>query len=202
MCEKKDSVIDQIEMQLHEQYAINHNESINSFIAFLSAVLAIFSAFGYIFVHTKYQMSDGGTLFINKEFTFEVYVGVALITTIILAFLAEFSLSLGFAQRHDQVIIQRIRHKHYQEKYKEIFKDSYKADNKTICDYIPDIYNIFYVLFIIAQLLIIVATIYQCCQMHWEYCICWILLVIQIAIMLFILHRRCCHYYCKYQKIQ
>lgn len=203
MNEYQESMTEKLELHLHEQYAINNNEGVKSFIAFLTAILALFAAFGYIFVNTNYRMSNGDVLLTCRGFAFEVYVAVALVTVVMLAFLAEISLSLGFSQRHNHIIIQRIREKHYdKDDYRAIFKNSYKANDKTVCDFIPDIYHIFYCMFMIAQLVIFVATIYQSYGMGCGHCMGWILLVVQFVVMCFCLHRRCCHYYCKYQKMQ
>lgn len=197
----KEKMQEQIEMHLHEQYAINNNEGVKSFITFLTAILALFGAFGYVFINTNYHISNGCRLMTCHGCAFEVYVAVALVTAIILAFLAEIALSLGLGQRRDHIIIQRIREKYYdKEDYKKVFKHSYKATDKTVCDFLPDIYNIFYWMIIVAQLIILVATIYQCCRVEWSNGIYW-LPIVQFGILLFCLYRRCCHYYCKYQKI-
>lgn len=203
MNESNSTIKDELNLQLHEQYAINNNEGVKSFIAFLTAILALFGAFGYVVVNTDYQMSNGNKLLVCQGYAFEVYVGVALVMAIMLTFLAEISLSLGFGQRHNHIIIQRIRESYYdRESYEGIFKNSYKAKNKSVCDFVPDIYNIFYWMFVVAQLIVVAVTIYQCSCMGWQYCVCWILLIVQIGLIVFCLHRRCCHYYCKYQQIQ
>ncbi|MBR5849839.1 MAG: hypothetical protein IKZ12_02085, partial [Alistipes sp.] len=180
MDESNKSIKAQFELQLHEQYAINNNEGVKSFIAFLTAILALFGSFGYIFINTNYRISNGDTLLTYHGYAFEAYIGVALVTVIMLAFLAEIALSLGFSQRHNHIIIQRIREKYYdQDGYREIFKNSYKGNDKTVCNFIPDIYNIFYWMCMVAQLLIFAATIYQHCRMEQTYCAGWVLLVVQ-----------------------
>lgn len=44
----------ELEKQLHEQYAINNNANLGSIIVLLTALIAVFGAYGYIYLHSKF----------------------------------------------------------------------------------------------------------------------------------------------------
>ena len=50
----------ELEKQLHEQYAINNNAKVSSFVSFIVALFALFGFYGYIFAHSGYQFSLEG----------------------------------------------------------------------------------------------------------------------------------------------
>ena len=46
------SMEQELEKQLHEQYAINNNANLSSVIALLVSLFAAIGAYGYVFIHT------------------------------------------------------------------------------------------------------------------------------------------------------
>ena len=40
-----------LELQLHEQYAINNNANLSSIVTLICTILVIFGSYGYVFVH-------------------------------------------------------------------------------------------------------------------------------------------------------
>ena len=42
----------ELEKQLHEQYAINNNANLGNIIVLLTALIAVFGAYGYIYLHS------------------------------------------------------------------------------------------------------------------------------------------------------
>ncbi len=199
----KEEMQQALEQQLHEQYAINNNEGIKSFVAFIAAIIALFGAFGYVFVNTEPQCAPQGCAFFGgSAFYIEAYIGIAIVTSIVLGFLADIALALGWNQRQNHWIIQRIRKKYYDEaQMREVFGDIYKATDKTPCNFIPGIYNLLYWLFVVLQAVVIGVTIWQLCRVS-GCCWLWVWLILIIAILMVLLWRRCCHYYCKYQELQ
>jgi hypothetical protein len=56
----------ELERQLHEQYAINNNSNLSSIIALMTALLAIFGVYGYVFIHTNIKFADNWGRVINS----------------------------------------------------------------------------------------------------------------------------------------
>lgn len=152
-----------LEKQLHEQYAINNNAKVSSFVTFTIALFALFGFFGYIFAYSVPQFSEDGVFVIQTEYstlyTLEIFFIVSLIVNGILLFLSILSIYLGYSQRRDHLICYNIRKKHYAEEsgsYKKIFGESYNPTKKNKCNFIPDYFNIFYWLFFTAQIFVFV----------------------------------------------
>ena len=115
----------ELEKQLHEQYAINNNAKVSSFVSFIVALFALFGFYGYIFAHSGYQFSPdmGGKFYNNGEYSLEIFFLVASVVSLILFFLLKLSLSLSITQRSDQIVIAKIRKDHYGDKYDKFFKN-------------------------------------------------------------------------------
>lgn len=198
----KEEMQQALEQQLHEQYAINNNEGIKSFVAFIAAIIALFGAFGYVFVNTEPQCAPQGCAFFGgSAFYMEAYIGIAIITSIVLGFLADIALALGWNQRQNHWIIQHIREKYYDEEpMRDVFGSIYKASKKNFWSFIPGIFNSLYWLFVVLQAVVIGATRFQLCRVS-ECCCRWSFFIL-IAILIISLGRRCYYYHCKYKKLQ
>ena len=124
----------EIECHLHEQFAINNNANTTSFIAFLTALIAVFGGYGYVFYN--YMTSN----FSMKE---EVLLYTTFAVHIVLCILYAVAIVLGEGQRSNQFVIDKIRRRAYGEaKYKEIFPENYNPHKKCFCEFIPGIYNV------------------------------------------------------------
>ena len=178
----------ELEKHLHEQYAINTNAHTASFISFVVALLVLFGAFGYVYAHTlnvwsssEYdQLSsvDSGYVLVPVQshglemtipqkdlFTLDQFLGLALVVSGVLCFLACLSLQIGFTHRRDQVIIQEIRERHGLRTKYETAKDKEKKN------YIPDFYQLFFLLFVVAQIFVFLASLLKVafsCACSWR----------------------------------
>ena len=189
--EEKDEQRFELEKHLHEQYAINTNAHTASFITFVVALLVLFGAFGYVYAHTLNVWSgseydqltsiDSGYVLVPVQsnglemaipqkdlFTLDQFLWLALVVSGVLCFLACLSLQIGFTHRRDQVIIQEIRESHQ-------FRTKYEpAIDKVKKDFIPDFYQLFFLLFVVAQIFVFLATLlkvsFSCA------CSCWLIL--------------------------
>ena len=86
----------ELEKQLHEQYAINNNANVSSFVSFLTALFVLFGFFGYTFVYTSPQFADNGKFILeNNEMTLEIFFIFSIIVVGLLCFLSLISLNLG-----------------------------------------------------------------------------------------------------------
>lgn len=158
----------ELEKQLHEQYAINNNAKVSSFVSFIVALFALFGFYGYIFAYTTPEFSTNGIMVIenggcNKSDTFslDIFIVMSLIVSGLLYFLSKMSLTLGYGQRNDQIVIDRIREKHYpnEQDRTRLFGKGYTANNKGWCNFVQDYFNLFYWLFFWSQIFVIVSSI-------------------------------------------
>ena len=103
----------ELEKQLHEQYAINNNSKVSSFVSFIVALFALFGFYGYIFAHSGNLFSPdmSGRFYNNGEYSLEIFFLVASVVSLILFFLLKLSLSLSITQRSDQIVIAKLLQK-------------------------------------------------------------------------------------------
>ncbi len=148
----------ELEKQLHEQYAINNNESVKNFISFIVALLALFSGFGYVFVYSNSEFSSNGIYINEKIMSLEVFLLVSIVVSGMLFFLSLISLQLGYSNRSNQIIIDKIREDVFRSKKENIFGKYYNAKNKNFWTFVPDFFNLFYWLFVSVQILVICLT--------------------------------------------
>lgn len=167
----------ELESQLHEQYAINNNANVGSFVSFIVALLALFGFFGYVFIYSTIQFSINGRLITNGIMTLDVFLSFSIIVVGMLFFLSLISLQLGYSSRMNQIIIDRIRDKSFGSKNKTlIFGKSYSPKGKTWCSFIQDYFNLFYWLFLGGQILVVFFTVFKILQnismsnSEWNWC--------------------------------
>ena len=150
----------ELEKQLHEQYAINNNANVGSFIAFVVAVFALFGFYGYVFVHSSCDFTTQGEYIVDGLYTLDVLLILTVVVSGMLCFLCKIVLDLGYGHRRDQFIVEAIRRKYYTEsEYGKIFPEKYNPLGKKRNDFIPNFYHSFYWLFVIALFVIIMLTI-------------------------------------------
>ena len=189
MCSSRDNQFE-LESQLHEQYAINNNANVGSFVSFLAALLALFGFFGYAFVFSSNQFSVDGKLIKDSIMTLDVFFLFSIIVIGMLFFLSLVSLQLGYSNRSNQIIIDRIRDRYFKKNKKLIFGKSYSPLKKTWCSFVQDYFNIFYWMFFIGQILVIFFTVYKAKQnsllcnseLNW----CWFIFVFFIFLIQFL----------------
>jgi len=155
MCNSTDNQFE-LESQLHEQYAINNNANVGSFVTFLVALLALFGFFGYTYVFSSNEFSLNGKLIKDGIMTLDVFLLFSIIVIGMLFFLSLISLHLGYSSRSNQIIIDRIRDRYFEKNKKIIFGSSYSPKGKTWSSFIQDYFNIFYWLFFSGQILMII----------------------------------------------
>lgn len=169
----------ELEKQLHEQYAINNNAHIGSFITFLIALLSLFGSFGYVYVHSSTDSTKCGIITLDVFFLFSIVVAGMLF------FLSLISLQLGYSNRSNQIVINRIRDKYFKENKKEIFGigKSYSPLEKNCWDFIQGFFNSFYWLFFVGQIFVLILTIFKHkiissdLNCSWTFFLCFIYLV-------------------------
>ena len=201
MCSSNDNQFE-LESQLHEQYAINNNANVGSFVSFLAALLALFGFFGYAFVFSSNEFSSNGKLIKDGIMSLDVFFLFSIKVIGMLFFLSLISLQLGYSSRSNQIIIDRIRDRYFEKNKKIIFGKSYSPIGKTWCSFVQDFFNIFYWLFFCGQILVIIFSVYKAvqnsclCNSEWGIFVIFIFLIQLLAIFLTLCFR--CRYFVKY----
>ncbi len=132
------SMEQELEKQLHEQYAINNNAYLSSIITLIVGLFAAIGAYGYVFIHT-----DVDSLTIcstsTPSYTFSQLLFTALGCLIVLVIMLSVCIYQGTKQRHEQFVIYAIRYKHHSQIQEFIGTHQQKKFNKTF----PNYYNPF-----------------------------------------------------------
>ena len=140
-----------LEDNLHQQFSENDNSRTTVFTSFLMGIIALFGFYGYVFVNT-YKRE-------NWNFDMQEFLLMSFITIGMIFFLALLSLNYGYSFRRDQIIVDNIRKKRYNEEImKKIFGKIYSPLGKCFCEFIPGFYNLFYWLFFISEIFICCTT--------------------------------------------
>lgn len=184
MCNSNDNQFE-LESQLHEQYAINNNANVGSFVTFLVALLALFGFFGYAYVFSSNEFSLNGKLIKDGIMTLDVFLLFSIIVIGMLFFLSLISLQLGYSSRSNQIIIDRIRDRYFEKNEQIIFGNSYSPKGKTWGSFIQDYFNIFYWLFFCGQILMILFSSLKIFQnINFDYELNWTWLIFTVIVFL------------------
>lgn len=116
--EEKMKMQEQIEMQLHEQYAKNNNANVSSIVTLFVTMLASVGAYGYVFLHSENLADFENEIdlimqYNSGKFSFVALLVVAIAAIVVLMMIAYICVSLGCRQRKEQFIIYAIRRKYY-----------------------------------------------------------------------------------------
>lgn len=209
---EKEGMQQELERQLHEQYAINNNAKVSSFVSFIVALFALFGFYGYMYANTTVDFSKNGEFVVGtNQYTLDVFFLMSFVVCGILFFLTLLSLQLGYSQRRDQIIIHRIRefsYKNADHSMTEIFGNQYNPRGKSRSEFIVGYFNLFYWLFLCGQGFVFITSIIKIGlnihkPMNTE-CSCWgllvfIILLLELIFVITSLHKRCCDYYSKYE---
>jgi len=157
MATEKQEMQKELELQLHEQYAINNNANVSSFIAMIGALIIAFTGYGYVLY--QYLMGD---VCCCKMADAETMVHIATFAVLVVIFILYMvALNLGTGQRMEQFITFAIRQTAYKDKidtYKEIYPKSYHPFNKTIWRFTQGMYNSLLYIFLIVYIIVCIYT--------------------------------------------
>ena len=157
MATEKQEMQKELELQLHEQYAINNNANVSSFIAMIGALIIAFTGYGYVLY--QYLMGD---VCCCKMADAETMVHIATFAVLVVIFILYMvALNLGTGQRMEQFITFAIRQTAYKDKidtYKEIYPKAYHPFNKTIWRFTQGMYNSLLYIFLIVYVIVCIYT--------------------------------------------
>lgn len=161
------SMEQELEKQLHEQYATNNNAYLNSIIVLFVGLLAAIGAYGYVFIHT-YADCLSTKCFCAASYNLTQLLYVTIASIIVLSIMLYICIYQGFAQRYEQFITHAIRCK-YHSQFKQqdnnsnkpikIFPDTYHPFGKKRTDAIQGLYGVFAKIISVVIVLLIAATL-------------------------------------------
>jgi hypothetical protein len=179
----KKEIEKEIELQLHEQYAINNDSILNSIVVLFVGLFAAIGALGYVFINS--------TLFtqVRTSYSVDQVIITAIGCLVVLTIMAHICIYQGIAQRCSQFIVYAIRKK-YHSQYENgettvqdrIFPDNYKPFGKSGLGIVQGLYGEFLRIIIFVTIIIIVMVSYvsycsmchtcTCCKCI-SYTTCW-----------------------------
>ena len=193
MAELTDKEMQQkMELQLHEQYAINNNAYLSSIVTLLVGLLAAIGAYGYVFLHSTNYFEDVVYLpSIKYSLTQLSYalVGAVFVTDVIMCL----CIYQGIAQRCEQFIAYTIRYKYGKKDFiNEIFPPQYYPFGKKGLKIVQGFYGEFVKIGIWTQMLLFISYIYKLCLNIWNYKCCGVnIYAIVIVCIVFVLCACC-----------
>lgn len=141
--------VKQMEMQLHEQYAQNYNDTFGAVATLFAAMIAVLYGYGYVFLNSSLSFSRClDELCCDGVYTADALIIVSIATLIVLTIMQYTCLHFGASQRMEQFIIYAIRRKYYGMEPVEmnnprIYPQKYRPDRKGRCNFVVGIYGPF-----------------------------------------------------------
>ena len=166
MATEKQEMQKELELQLHEQYAINNNANVSSFIAMIGALIIAFTGYGYVLY--QYLMGD---VCCCKMAEAETMVHIATFAVLVVIFILYMvAVQIGASQRSDQFVIHNIRKRAYdnnKEELEKIYPEGYSPKGKNYFNFVQGIYNtlswIFWGIYAFIAILSFGVIVQNCC---------------------------------------
>ena len=163
--EKTDKEMQQeLERQLHEQYAINNNSNLSSIVTLFVALIAVFGGYGYIFIHSSlffnFEEIYDGT---NGQYSLDALIFAAMAVFTVVYFMESMCLYQGYHQRYEQFITYAIRCKYYKDNPEcirpKLYPSNYNPFNKKGKDIPQGLFGEFLCYFCCLKILLIASLI-------------------------------------------
>ena len=112
--ETEENQPNELEKQLHEQYAINNNAVLGGIITLACTLIVVIGYYGYVFVNSSVEFSTGFCCLRDEDgiFYLDALLCSYVISFFILFVLSRFCIYQGIAQRKEQFITFAIRKKY------------------------------------------------------------------------------------------
>ena len=159
----------QMELQLHQQYAENNNASLSSIIALFAGLLTAIGAYGYVYLHSANYFEP--VLLPTESVCYSLtQLSYALIAAI---FVIDIMICLciiqGTAQRNEQFIIYGIRRKAYGDSIPSFFPRNYVPYGKRGLRIVQGLYGEIVKISCLTQIVILFSYVCKIGINIWEY---------------------------------
>lgn len=164
--QRKKEMKEKMMMQLHEQYAVNNNANISSVIVLIVGMIAVFGAYGYVFLHSTLEFSKDYIFYSYKEDLF--YMDAVLLAggavLVVLGIIYYICLVQGLKQRKEQVVIYNIRKKFHFKNGDNILLKSWTPYGKKGFEIIQGLFGELMKICILLATLLVVSIIFRLCS--------------------------------------
>ena len=183
----------ELELQLHEQYAINNNATLSCMLTLFCTMLATLGGYGYVFINSVNEQSPNSTV---APYTTDDLLFTTLAALVVLTAISCICIYTGYKGRMEQFVVYAIRKKYYsRQQYRKVFPIGYHPYKKgCYTKPIQDPYNTFFYIVSFMILAISIATL-----LRTDF-YCWWILTIACASYLVYITIILCNSYRKYQK--
>lgn len=168
----------QLELQLHEQYATNNNATLTSMLTLFVTMLAVLAGYGCVFLNSQAECEPASLLKVGDLYTIPALLLTTSASTLVLAAIAYICIETDYKGRMEQFITYEIRRKYYgtENALLEIFPKGYtpfKNDRSWLTP-IQYPYDTFFHITTIAVIIINLAAIVRvlCCACNCGCCCC------------------------------
>lgn len=118
----------ELELQLHEQYAINNNATLSSMLTLFCTMLATLGGYGYVFINSvneQYPIPPA------VSYTTDDLLFTTLAAIVVLSAISSISISTGYKGRMEQFVVYAIRKRYYsRQQYRRVFSVGYHPFKK------------------------------------------------------------------------
>jgi len=137
----KEKNFNEIESQLHEQYATNNTNNLGAVVSLMAGLFVVIGFYGNVFISSSYYFEKAG----DCNYRLSDLCIAAACAYIALGIMAYICIYQGMHQRHEQFIVWAIRNKFYGDKYNnpKIFSDDYVPFGKNGFRIIQGLYGEF-----------------------------------------------------------
>ena len=137
----KEKTLNEIESQLHEQYATNNNNNLGAVVSLMVGLFVVIGFYGNVFIGSSYFFEKAG----DCSYRLSDLCIAAACAYIALGIMAYICIYQGMHQRHEQFIVWAIRNKFYGDSYNnpKIFSDDYVPFGKNGFRIIQGLYGEF-----------------------------------------------------------
>ncbi len=159
------SMQQKLELQLHEQYAINNNATLSSMLSLFVSMLATLGGYGYVFINSTNRHLSHPVSATREIYTTDDLIFTTIAATIVLTAISGLCISTGYKGRMEQFVVYAIRKKYYTKpEYYKVFPNGYQPFKKgCYTSPIQDPYNTFFYLTSFIAVAINLASMYRTC---------------------------------------
>lgn len=180
----EESMIDKMELQLHEQFAQNYNNTFSTTVTLFCTMVATLYGYGFVFLHSSARFaSEVGKMEDGCAYTLDALIFVTIASLVVLTIMQCICIALGGGQRLEQFVVYAIRERHLRRRKRwgqgvQMFPFEYSPikrmnrKNKGIVrkwerlkkchDIIVGIYGEFILLIFFLQLFVLVGLAWKC----------------------------------------
>lgn len=128
-----------MQLQVHEQYAINNNNTLQTLVTLMGSLLLVFGGLGYVFINSSREFSNNWE-FVKQQnvFYYDAVLVAGEVSLMILWIIHKLCITIGLKERKELLMINKIRRIN---NYATEFKPWYKDEDEWKSFSLPDIYN-------------------------------------------------------------